>query len=142
MLMAQHTVFMAIFPLPPANIWHLAPSRLPVVLSLPGRSMCKGRRLAMQHERQQLQGTSASLIQKCCLQMRVESSACRRWMTQPWNACPPSTGPGFQVCTTLRWIKQGPCPVICVRMPLCTFMCPFLVHECYRGRVAHHTWQG
>ena len=64
MLMAQHTVFMAIFLLPPANIWRLAPSGLQVELSLPGRSMCRGRRLAMQQERQQLQGTSAPLIQK------------------------------------------------------------------------------
>ena len=83
------------------NIWRLAPSKLQVVLSLPRRSICKGCRLAMQNGIQQLQGTLAPLIQDRFLQMRMKSSACPRWMTQPWNVCLPSIGPGSQVCTTL-----------------------------------------
>ena len=61
----------------------------------------------MQYESQQLQGIFALLIQIRILQMRMESSACPRWTTQPWNACPPSIGPGSQVCTTLQRIKHG-----------------------------------
>ena len=77
------------------------------MLILPASLICKGCRLAMQHGSQQLLGILAPLIEGRFLQMRMESSARLRWMTQPWNVRPPSIGPGSQVCTTLQCFKHG-----------------------------------